>query len=463
MVTKTKVLLVIGGSDAGISAALRVKELKPEIEVNVFLEDEFPNLSICGLPYAISGYVADWHDLAHRKLAELTATGIHFFMNTTVDKINPGQHEILLHARKGETQTCHYDFLLVATGAKPRLSGIAGIDQADSRVHVMHTMADYFAIEKSLSSPDQHKAAIIGAGYIGIEMAEALRKRQLEVTLFQRSSEILATVDANLGHIVQEKLTENQVRVITNTAIKKIQSTAAGVSLTGQKATEITHYDDFDLVLIVTGVQPNSQLLADAGAQLNPNNHAVAVDEFMHTTLPDIWAAGDLVQTYHQLLGMTYLPLGTTAHKQGRVAGSVIAGYPRPFKGIVGTQVLKAFDLIVARTGLLDREAVEAGFSPLSVTSNVDDHKAYFPGAHKIKIRITGDHQTGQLLGAQLIGHFGSEVAKRNDVFATAIANKLTVSQISDLDLSYSPPVGSPWDAIQIAAQNWEKASLKQA
>ncbi|EHN59308.1 FAD-dependent oxidoreductase [Oenococcus kitaharae] len=462
MATKTKVLLVIGGSDAGISAALRVKELKPEIEVNVFLEDEFPNLSICGLPYAISGDVADWHDLAHRKLAELTATGIHFFMNTTVDKINPGQHEILLHARKGETQICHYDFLLVATGAKPQLSGITGINQVDSRIHVMHTMADYFAIEKSLSSPDQHKAAIIGAGYIGIEMAEALRKRQLEVTLFQRSSEILATVDANLGHIVQEKLTENQVRVITNTAIKKIQSTAAGVSLTGQKATEIRHYDDFDLVLIVTGVQPNSQLLADAGAKIG-TNYAVAVDEFMHTTLPDVWAAGDLVQTYHQLLGMTYLPLGTTAHKQGRVAGSVIAGYPRPFKGIVGTQVLKAFDLIVARTGLLDREAVEAGFSPLSVTSNVDDHKAYFPGAHKIKIRITGDRRTGQLLGAQLIGHFGSEVAKRNDVFATAIANKLTVSQISDLDLSYSPPVGSPWDAIQIAAQNWEKASLEQA
>lgn len=176
----------------------------------------------------------------------------------------------------------------------------------------------------------------------------------------------------------------------------------------------------------------------------------------METSLRNIWAAGDLVETKHRLLGPTYMPLGTTAHKQGRIAAFNIAEIQKSFKGVVGTQVLNVFDLVIARTGLLEEEAKQARYSPYSTTIVVDDHKAYYPGSSKITIRITGDKDTKQLLGAQLIGFYGSEVAKRNDIYATAIHNGMTVEEFSDLDLSYSPPVGAPWDAVQQATQEWE-------
>ena len=162
--------------------------------------------------------------------------------------------------------------------------------------------------------------------------------------------------------------------------------------------------------------------------------------------------------TKHRLLGTTYLPLGTTSHKQGRVAGAHAVGISAPFKGVVGSQVIKAFDQVAVRTGLLPTEALKAGYVPFSTTSFVDDHKSYIPVATKIAIRITGDFNTGKLLGAQLIGSFGAEIAKRSDIFSTAIFNQMTVSEISDLDLSYSPPISAPWDAVQQATQAWEKA-----
>jgi NADPH-dependent 2,4-dienoyl-CoA reductase/sulfur reductase-like enzyme len=175
----------------------------------------------------------------------------------------------------------------------------------------------------------------------------------------------------------------------------------------------------------------------------------------MRTNLPDVFAAGDCAVTYHQLLGQSYLPLGTTAHKQGRVAAENALGGSRRFAGSLGTQVVKVFDLVAARTGLRDHEAHAAGFAPLTVASQADDHKAYYPGSHPITMRYTGDRPTGRLLGLQLVGHLGSEIAKRVDIAATAIFEQLTVDAISDLDLCYTPPLGSPWDALQTGAQTW--------
>lgn len=458
--TNTENLLIIGGSDARISAALKAKELKPELQIKVLLADEYPNLSICGLPYAISKEVPDWRSLAHRNLKELTSNGIEFQMNTTADKIDSSKHQVLAHTSDGESLTFRYDSLVVATGAKPKLSGITGIDsvyvqQSASNIRVLHTMADYFTIEEKLSTKEVQNVAIVGSGYIGIEMAEAMKKRQLAVTIFQRGAEILSTVDPDFGQLVHEKFVENEINVVTGQTISKINESNGIVTVTGIDENLEETISHFDLVLVVVGVTPNADLLVEAGAEIGFSG-SIKVDSHMKTSLSDIWAAGDLIETKHHLLGTTYLPLGTTAHKQGRVAGFSVAGVSHAFRGSVGTQVLKVFDLVVARTGLLENEAKQAGFLPLTVTAEVDDHKAYFPGAHKIKIRITGDRNTGRLLGAQLVGWYGSEVAKRNDIFATAIFNDMTVSDISDLDLSYSPPVGSPWDAVQIAAQNWE-------
>jgi NADPH-dependent 2,4-dienoyl-CoA reductase/sulfur reductase-like enzyme len=177
----------------------------------------------------------------------------------------------------------------------------------------------------------------------------------------------------------------------------------------------------------------------------------------MRTNLPDMFAAGDCVITHHRLLGETYLPLGTTAHKQGRVAGENALGGNRTFAGSLGTQVVKIFDQAAARTGLRDHEAKAAGFDPVTVASQADDHKAYYPGSHRIAMRVTGDRATGRLLGLQLFGHKNAEIAKRIDIAAAAIFNHMTVDAVSDLDLSYTPPLGSPWDAVQMGAQAWTR------
>ena len=207
-------------------------------------------------------------------------------------------------------------------------------------------------------------------------------------------------------------------------------------------------------MLVVVGVRPDSSSQPRPAPQLGVRD-AIVVDRQMRTNLPDIYAAGDCAVTYHRLLGDTYLPLGTTAHKQGRIAGENALGGHREFAGSLGTQVVKVFDLVAARTGLRDHEATAGGLDPLTVTSEADDHKAYYPGSHPITMRYTGDRQTGQLLGVQLIGHLSSEIAKRIDIAATAIHNHMTIDAISDLDLSYTPPLGSPWDALQHGAQAW--------
>lgn len=432
-------LLIIGGSDAGISAALRAKELASETDVTLLLADSYPNLSICGFPYAFSGEVPSWENLRHRTLADLEATGVNFYLDTTVTHIDPAAHRVT--TSRGDFA---YRKLVVGTGALPATSHIKGADNA----FVLHDMADYFAIDQYVTAKAPKTAAIIGAGYIGIEMAEALVKRGVQTTLYQRGSEILSTMSTDMGQLLHDTLRENGVAVVTDDTISEI--TPDGLVI-GQQVSP------FDLVLVVTGVTPNSSLLAEAGAELAENG-AVIVNDFMQTNLEAVYAAGDLTITKHRLLGTTYLPLGTTAHKQGRIAGAHAVGFVTPFQGIVGSQVLKAFDKVAVRTGLLPDEATQAGFTPLSVTSVVDDHKAYIPGATKITIQITGDQQTGQLLGAQLIGQFGLEIAKRSDVLASAIFNKMTVRAVSDLDLSYSPPIAAPWDAIQQATQAWEQA-----
>ena len=208
------------------------------------------------------------------------------------------------------------------------------------------------------------------------------------------------------------------------------------------------------MVLVVVGVRPDSELAAAAGATLGAKG-AIAVDRQMRTNLPDVFAAGDCVVTHHRLLGESYLPLGTTAHKQGRIAGENALGGSREFAGSLGTQVVKIFEHAAARTGLRDHEAVAAGFDPLTVESEADDHKAYYPGSHRIRMRVTGDRATGRLLGVQLFGHRHSEIAKRIDIAATAIFHGMTVDALNDLDLSYTPPLGSPWDALQVAAHQW--------
>ncbi|WP_433007938.1 FAD-dependent oxidoreductase [Kribbella sp. CA-294648] len=445
-------VLVIGGSDAGVSAALRVRERSPETEVTMLVADVYPNFSICGIPYHLSGEVPAWQDLAHRTSAEIEATGIDLRTNHRATAIDPAAKLVTASTGNGSVGLS-YDRLVIGTGAEPLRPPIAGLDNLgpDDGVHLLHTIDDARRLDADLVRRGARQVIIIGAGYIGIEMAEALVNRGLNVTVLERLDTLLPrTLDRELADEITAELVRHGVEVSCGTTVDEIQRDGDHLVVTADDGTRRG-----DAVLVVSGVKPDSALAASAGVETDSHG-SILVDRRMRTNLPDIWAAGDCVHTHHVLLAEpAYVPLGTTAHKQGRVAGENAAGGDREFAGIVGTQVVRVFDRVVAATGLRDTEAGAAGYESLTVQTTADDHKRYYPGATPIQIRITGDRSTGRLLGAQLVGTHGAEIAKRVDTYAVALHQGLTVDQLLDLDLSYSPPLGSPWDAVQLAAQAW--------
>ena len=451
-------LVAVGGSDAGISAALRARELDPDTEVTVVVADAYPNFSICGIPYYVSGEVTHWRNLAHRTYADLEATGMRLRLDTLATQIDVDGRRLQVRDTAGAVSWIDYDALVVGTGAVPVRPPIAGLDDlgpADG-VHLLHSMGDTFALTDSLERIAPRTALIVGAGYVGLEMAEGLTARGIAVTQVEMLPEVLPTVDPELGVLVRGELERHGVQVHTRTTVTSIARGASGLHVTGAGPDGEPHAWDTDLVLVVVGVRPDTELLAAAGASTGPRG-SVLVGQDMSTGLAGVWAAGDCVSTHHRLLGTTYLPLGTTAHKQGRVAGENALGGSARYAGSLGTQVVKVFDLVAARTGLREHEAAAAGFAPATTQSTPDDHKAYYPGSAPITIRVTGDRHTGRLLGAQLIGARSTETAKRVDTYAGALFHEMTVDAMSQLDLAYTPPLGSPWDAVQIAAQNWVK------
>jgi NADPH-dependent 2,4-dienoyl-CoA reductase/sulfur reductase-like enzyme len=442
-------LVIVGGSDAGISAALRARELDPAVDVTVLVADAYPNFSICGLPYFLGGDVPNWRSLAHRGVEELRATGMELLLDHTARAIRPDAKTVAVTDTAGHEIELAYDHLTVATGATPVLPPIKGLHLPG--VHVLHTMQVAFSIQETIEDHEAESVLVVGAGYIGLEMVEAFVSRGLIVTIVEQLGEILPTVDPELGGLLHKEIANHGVEVITGTRVGSIERKGRSLVVRGTPGLERT----VDLALVVVGVKPDAELAAGAGARLGSKG-AIAVDRRMRTSLPDVFAAGDCAETYHRILrAPTYLPLGTTAHKQGRIAGENAVGGARVFAGSLGTQVVKVFALAAARTGLRDAEAEAAGFDPLTVGSRAFDHKAYYPNAHELAIRITGDRMTGRLLGTQIVGGTEAEVAKRIDVPAVAMSAKTTVDRLGDLDLSYTPPFGSPWDAIQMAAQAW--------
>ncbi len=442
-------MLIIGGSDAGISAALRIKELDAGTEVTVMATDAYPNFSICGLPFYLSGEVADWRTLAHRTVAEIEQHRIGLLLDHTALAIDPQAKQVSVRSADGNARSIGYDKLLIAVGAESAVPPIEGLNTPG--VFFLRWMADSFAVKAFMEQSLPRRAVIIGGGYIGLEMADALTLKGLEVTLMEFASEVLTTLDPDLAKLIRFELQAKGVRVVTGQAVSRITPEQGALQVhtsSGEHATA-------DMVLVAAGARPATALAQTAGIGLGAGN-ALAVDRTMATGIADIWSAGDCVQTWHRILERhVYMPLGTTAHKQGRVAGENMLGGRCEFQGSLGTQVVKVLDQVAARTGLREKEAIEAGFDPLTVTLTSWDHKVYYPGAKELHLSVTGDRKTSRLLGAQLVGHRKSEISKRIDIFATALFNHMTVKAICDLDLSYTPPLSSPWDPVQMAAMQW--------
>ncbi|MFZ0930874.1 MAG: FAD-dependent oxidoreductase [Syntrophobacteraceae bacterium] len=444
-------VLIIGGSDAGISAALRARELDPASEVTIVVADRFPNFSICGLPFYLSGEVGDWHTLAHRTVSDIENAGVHLLLEHSVSSIDPMAKVVTLNSRQGNTRNPGYDRLIIATGAesiRPKIDGI-GLPG----VFLLRWMDEAFAMQQYMNERQPRSAIVVGGGYIGMEMADALTYRGIDVTVVEFAESVLTTVDPEFGGKVRKELEAHGVRIATGVAVTGIVQSEDKLIISGPNNFSAAG----DMVLVAVGARPNCELARSAGVETGLKG-AIEVDHFMRTNVPDIFAAGDCVETWHRLLNSyTYMPLGTTAHKQGRAAGENAVGGNRKFQGSLGTQAVKIFDLIAARTGLRDSEAVAAGFDPFTVEFETWDHKAYYPGAEKLYIRLTGNRAGKELLGAQMLGHRRSEVSKRIDVFASAIYNRMRIDELNDLDLSYTPPLSSPWDPVQMSAQAWSK------
>lgn len=444
-------VVIIGGSDAGISAALRAKEVDATASVTVIVSDSFPNYSICGLPFYLSGEVSDWHALAHRTREEIMREGISLLLNCTARGIDPVKHSVLLVNADGRQHTVVYDQLIIATGAVPVRPPIRGLELPG--VYLLRSMEDSFAIHEYLTVHTPRSALIVGGGYIGLEMADALTLRGIAVTIVEHGSSILKTVDTSLGEIVGTELRKHGVTVVNGVAIEQIKHVGGHITACGSAGFQ----KEIDMVLVAVGVQPSTDVARTAGVAIGEQG-AIRVTRTMKTNVPDVYAAGDCVETWHRLLEQpTYAPLGTTAHKQGRIAGENVVGGRVEFAGTLGTQVVKVFDCVVARTGLRDSDAKQAGFDPLTVEARFWDHKAYYPGAQEVVIRLTGDRKSGLLLGAQMIGQWHAEVSKRIDVLATALYHGMHVEDLNQLDLSYTPPLSSPWDPVQMSAQVWNK------
>ncbi len=441
-------LLIIGGSDAGISAALRARELEAGAEIGVILADAFPNFSICGLPFYLSGEIADWHALAHRTRDDIERLGIVLHTDETAVGIDPTGKRVTTQHRSGQTNSYSYDRLIIGTGAAPVRPPIAGVDLPN--VFFLHTMEESLELQRRLDASAE-SAVIVGGGYIGLEMADALRHRGLAVTLIEQLPSVMRTVDEPIAHRVEALLRSNGVDVRTGVAVTSISQHGATLQLHCNDGSHV----EGDLVLVVVGVRPQTALARSAGVNTDPRG-AILVDRAMRTNVADIWAAGDCVTTWHRLLQRdVYLPLGTTSHKQGRIAGENALGGDRQFSGSLGTQSVKLFNRVIAATGLREEEARANQFNPLAIEVTTWDHKAYYPGATELVVRLVGDRDTGLLLGGQLFGSYGSEVSKRIDTLATSIHQRLSVDALNDLDLSYTPPLSSPWDPLQMAAQAW--------
>jgi len=444
-------LLIIGGSDAGLSAAVRARELDPTINPLMVLADEYPNFSICGIPFYLSREVPDYWHLAHRTRAEIESSGIKVQTSTRALSIDATRKTCRLRTPSGVDEDVKFEKLIVATGAKSIIPTIDGIESPG--VFFLRWMDEARTIDAYIEKHRVKSVLLIGAGYINLELADGLTRRRLDVTLIERNSTVLKTVDVELGRLVQRQLEDHGVTVFPGQRAKSISREGNRLTVTLENGKTISS----ELVVVATGARPQTALVESAGIALG-EGHAIRINQRMETNIDDVYAAGDCAETFHRIIGRSsYLPLGSTSHKQGRIAGENAIGGTREFLGTVGTQVVKIFDLIAARTGLKDDDGRLFGFDPVTFEGEYWDHKVYYPGAKKLVIRLTGDRRTGRLLGVQMVGEPETLVAKRIDTAAAALFAHSSVDELNDLDLSYSPPLNSPWDPLQASAQAWQK------
>jgi len=430
-------LLVIGAVAAGTSAAAKARRNCEDAEIVIYEKDSFISYSGCGMPYYLAGEFSDAEELTPR-----TPDFFKRFYNIDIKTlhevlaINPGEKSITVkNLVTGEIFSDRYDRLIIATGAQAIDPPIKGIDR--NNVFRLRNIGDMTKIQSFIELNNPRKAAIIGTGYVGLEMCESLAARRIKVTMIERLPRVTPSLDEDMATILEKHIRSNGVEVHTGATAVKI--TEKGVVLSDGKVIEA------DIVLLATGVRPNTKLAADAGIELGING-AIKVDNKMRTNIEDIYACGDCTLQYHLVTGKpVYRPLGSTANKTGRIAGDSATGGSLEFRGVLGTAIFRIFGMTVAQTGLTQREAEELGYN-VAVCHLTKPDRPEFMGGRDMVIKGIADKSDGRLLGVQIIGEQG--VDKRLDVFATAITFGAKAEDLFHLDLGYAPPFSTAKDPV---------------
>ncbi len=437
-------LIVIGGVAAGMSAASKARRMDKTMEVVVYEKSGYVSYGACGFPYFIKGEIPTIDKVIVRTPEQFAKQGIEVHIRHEVTAINPDDHSVeVKNLDTGEIFTDRWDKLLLSAGTVGVKPPIPGIDLAG--IFGLRTVEDAIAIKNWIVEEKPKKGVIVGGGYIGLEMAEALSAHGIEVSLFEMLPQVVPNMDADMAEHVRVELEKQGVTVHLEHPVEKFEGT--------ERVTAVTSGDlraDADIVIFSIGVRSNNVLAAGAGIVVGPTG-AIAVDDHQRTNVPNIWAAGDVAEAHHWVSSApAFIPLGTTANKQGRVAGTNIGGGDVSFGGIVGTAVVKVFDLEVARTGLSEREAAKLGFDFDSVTVKSMARAHYMPVHPPIHVKLIFEKGSQKLLGAQMVGEEG--VSKRIDVPAAALFAGWTTFDLAKLDLSYAPPFAPVWDPVLVAA-----------
>jgi NADPH-dependent 2,4-dienoyl-CoA reductase/sulfur reductase-like enzyme len=437
-------MVVIGGDAAGLSAAAQARRLRDadDLDVVVFEQGPDASYSACGIPYWVGDLVPDRDRLIARTPVEFATRDITLHTGTRVEEIDLARGAVVL----ADGTRVGYDSLVVATGGRPARPDVPGLD--GDGVHGVHRLADGADIRAAISAGAK-RAVVLGGGYIGLEMAEVLQTRGLEVTVVLADPLPMAQLDDDMGERVCAAMCAMGLDVQTGQPVREIELDADGVVRAVR--TDSGSYLA-DLVVLGLGMGPEASLAREAGLRIGPTGGIDVRHTQRSRSHAEVFAAGDCSQTFHRLTGEPiHIALGTHANKQGRVAGSVIGGRPARFAGVLGTAMTKVGDLEVARTGLCTTQATDGGYDYRSDLIEGTTKAGYYPGAEPITIKLISERGSGLLLGAQIVGGPGS--GKRVDVFATAITAGMTAEELSGSDLSYAPPFSPTYDPVVVAAR----------
>ncbi|AZM56127.1 flavoprotein oxidoreductase [Streptomyces sp. WAC 01529] len=450
MSTKQERLVIIGGDATGMSAASQARRLRSpeELEIVAFERGDFTSYSACGIPYWVGGAVDGRDELVARTPEEHRERAIDLRMRTEVRRIDvPGRRVLARDLEAGEEYWTAYDKLVIATGARPLRPSLPGIDA--SGVHGVQTLGDGQALIDTLEHTEGRRAVVVGAGYIGVEMAEAMIQRGYDVTVVNRGKEPMSTLDADMGRLVHEAMTGLGIEMVNDAEVTKILTDDDG--RVRAVATENAEYPA-DVVILGLGVRPETELAREAGLPLGDHGGLLTDLAMRVRGHEDIWAGGDCVEVLDLMSGRErHIALGTHANKHGQVIGSNVGGGYATFPGVVGTAVSKVCDLEIARTGLREKDARAAGLRYVAVTIESTNRAGYYPGAALMTVKMLAERRTGKLLGVQIVGREGA--GKRVDVAAVALTAGMTVEQMTALDLGYAPPFSPVWDPILVAAR----------